>query len=104
MAALGRIGRDTGMATRWRRRRMCVLLAPAPSAAALRDVSARGAFVETAARPAIGTRVELRHPEAGSIHGVVKSVSSDGVQVSFTCSEDSVGFALMAIASDMTRG
>ncbi|MFL6857679.1 MAG: hypothetical protein ACJ8EB_07190 [Allosphingosinicella sp.] len=104
MAALGRIERNSGMATRWRRRRMCVLLAPAPSAAALRDVSARGAFVETAARPGIGAHVELRHPEAGSIQGVVRSVSADGVQVSFACTEDSVGFALMAIASDMTRG
>jgi len=104
MGALGRIDRDSGMATRWRRRRMCVLLAGGPAPAALRDVSARGAFVETNARPAIGERVELRHPHAGSISGVVTGLAADGVQLAFACGEASVAFALAAIAADMTRG
>ena len=91
------------MATRWRRRRMCVLVAGDPSPAALREVSARGAFVETNARPEIGSRVELRHPEAGTIEGTVCALASDGVQLSFVCSEASVAFAVAAIAADMTR-
>jgi hypothetical protein len=103
MAVAGRIGRDTAMATRWRRRRMCVLVADGPSPAALREVSARGAFVETNARPEIGSLVELRHPEAGAIEGVVRGIAADGVQLSFTCSEASVAFAVAAIAADMTR-
>lgn len=103
MAVAGRIGRDTAMATRWRRRRMCVLVAGSPAPAALREVSARGAFVETNARPEIGSRVELRHPEAGAIAGIVRALAADGVQLSFTCCEASVAFALAAIAADMTR-
>jgi hypothetical protein len=104
MGALGRIERESGMASRWRRRRMCVLLAGDPAPAALREVSARGAFVETNARPGIGDRVELRHPDAGTIAGIVTAVAGDGVQIAFACGETSVAFALAAIAADMTRG
>ncbi|MEA3036994.1 MAG: hypothetical protein QOH04_2771 [Sphingomonadales bacterium] len=82
---------------------MCVLVAGSPAPAALREVSARGAFVETNARPEIGSRVELRHPEAGAIAGIVRALAADGVQLSFTCCEASVAFALAAIAADMTR-
>src|SRR3954469_1063193 len=103
MAVAGRIGRKTAMATRWRRRRMCVLVAGGPSPAALREVSASGAFVETNARPDIGSRVELRHPEAGELEGGGRALAADGVQLPFVCSEASVAFAMAAIAADMTR-
>lgn len=91
------------MASRWRRRQMCVLLADAAAPAALRDVSARGAFLETNARPSLGRTVELRHPEAGAIAGIVTSVAADGVSVGFDGSERAVAFALAAIAADMSR-
>jgi hypothetical protein len=103
MAAQARIGTDKAMASRWRRRRMCVLIAGTPSPAALREVSARGAFLETNARPELGAEVELRHPEAGSIAAVVQAVARDGVRLSFTCGEASVAFAVAAIAADMSR-
>ena len=103
MAALGRIGGEARMATRWRRRRMCILIAGSPAPAALRDVSARGAFLETNARPELGCAVELHHPEAGAIAGTVRALAEDGVQLDFACSERSVAFALAAIAADMTR-
>jgi hypothetical protein len=82
---------------------MCVLIGPEPAPAALRDVSATGAFLETNARPALGETVELRHPEAGTIAGTVRAVTSDGIQLAFPCSEHSVGFALAAITADMSR-
>ena len=91
------------MASRWRRRRMCVLIGDWPSPAALRDVSARGAFLETNARPELGCRVELHHPEAGAIAATVRSLSPDGVSIRFDCGERSVAFALAAIAADMSR-
>ena len=91
------------MASRGRRRRMCILIADAPCPAALREVSARGAFLETNARPALGTSVELRHPEAGAIRGTVQALAHDGVRLGFLCSEQSVGFAMAAIAADMSR-
>jgi hypothetical protein len=102
MGAIGKI-KGSAMASRWRRRRMCVLVSDRPCPAALREISATGAFLETKARPALGDTVELHHPEAGTIQGRVQSVSKDGVRLDFACSEHSVGFALAAIASDMSR-
>ena len=93
----------TVMASPWRKRRMCVLLADQPVPAALRDISATGAFLETNARPALGLRVELRHPEAGDIAGVVESISREGISLSFDCGEKSVAFALAAITADMSN-
>jgi hypothetical protein len=90
------------MATRWRRRRMCILVAEHPAPAALREVSATGAFLETNSRPPLGSEVELRHPEAGAISGRVEAVAHDGIALRFACSEHSVAFALAAIASDMS--
>jgi hypothetical protein len=103
MGAIRTIGRKTAMATRWRRRRMCVLVADLAAPAALRDVSATGAFVETNARPPIGASVELRHPEAGTIEATVHALADDGVRLTFACGEASVAFALAAITADMSR-
>lgn len=103
MGAVGRIGTKNAMATRWRRRRMCILLADSPSPAAMRDISARGAFLETNARPAVGDKVSLQHPEAGTMGAVVRAVARDGVQLAFDCGEASVAFALAAITADMSR-
>lgn len=103
MGAMARIGTAGAMATRWRRRRMCVLLAGSPSPAALRDISGRGAFLETNARPDVGSRVTLHHPEAGVIEAYVRAVAADGVQLGFDCGHASVAFALAAITSDMSR-
>lgn len=103
MTAVGRIDSDKAMASRWRRRRMCVLVAGQPAPAALREVTARGAFLETNARPAVGTCVELRHPEAGAIAAEVRSLADDGIAIAFPAGEASVAFALAAIAADMSR-
>lgn len=103
MAALGKIGSENRMATPWRRRRMCILNAPAPAPAALRRISAVGAFLETNARPDLGSVVELHHPDAGAISATVCGLAADGVEVGFVCGEYSVGFALAAIAADMSR-
>ena len=103
MRAAGKIVPRDRMATRWRRRRMCILVADAPAPAALRELSARHAFLETNARPAIGEEVELHHPDAGAIRGIVSCVARDGVEIEFEFGEASVGFALAAIAADMSR-
>src|SRR6185295_3502174 len=103
MGAPNSLESRTLMATRWRRRRMCVLIADTPAPAALRTVSAGGAFLEPNARPALGASVELRHPDAGSLIGDVRSLAEDGVGISFTFGERSVAFALAAIAADMSR-
>lgn len=91
------------MASPWRRRRMCLLVADHPAPAALREVSGAGAFVETHADLRLGARVELRHPEAGAIQAQVRSVTPEGVGLSFHFGEASVAFALAAIAADMSR-
>jgi hypothetical protein len=82
---------------------MCVLIADLPTPAALREVSATGAFLETNARPALGSAVELHHPEAGAIGGIVRAVSRGGIEIGFSCDEQSVAFALAAITADMSR-
>ena len=82
---------------------MSALIADTPVSAALREVSATGAFLETNARPAIGSEIELHHPEAGAIGGVVQSVAGDGITIGFECGEHSVAFALAAITADMSR-
>jgi hypothetical protein len=91
------------MASRWRRRRMCVLVADRAAPAALREISAAGAMLETSARPQLGAVVELRHPEAGAIVARVRAVGDDGVALGFEYGERSVAFALAAIAADMSR-
>lgn len=103
MRAIGRIGSESRMASRWRRRRMCILVGESPAPAALRDLSARGAFLETNARPPLGASVELHHPDAGAIEAVVKNLAHDGVELEFAFGESSVAFALAAIAADMSR-
>ena len=82
---------------------MCVLITDLPAPAALREISATGAFLETNARPALGAVVELRHPEAGKIDARVQALAPDGIRLAFACTEHSVAFALAAIASDMSR-
>lgn len=94
---------STVMASPWRRRRMCILTADQPALAALREISAVSAFLETNARPALGASVELSHPEAGEISGIVQGISRDGIKVGFDCSEISVAFALAAITADMSN-
>jgi hypothetical protein len=103
MRVVGKFKQASAMASRWRRRRMCVLIAGQPSPAALREISATGAFLETNSRPALGSAVELHHPEAGAIDAMVNSLAHDGIGITFTCSEQSVAFALAAIAADMSR-
>ena len=82
---------------------MCVLIADLPAPAALREISATGAFLETNARPELGKTIELHHPEAGAIMGVVQAVFGDGIRIGFHCNERSVAFALAAITADMSR-
>lgn len=103
MGAMECLNGKAAMATRWRRRRMCVLIAEHPAPAALREVSAAGAFLETNARPPLGTSVELHHPEAGAIQAEVRGLADDGISIGFSCGERSVAFALAAIAADMSR-
>ena len=103
MKARRRFDGASAMASRWRRRRMCVLICDTPAPAGLREVSATGAFLETNARPGVGTQIELHHPEAGAIAGTVQAIAGDGIVVSFVCSEISVAFALAAITSDMSH-
>ena len=91
------------MASPWRSRRMCILFAEAPAPAALREISGIGAFLETNARPLLGTTVALHHPVAGTIQGRVTELALDGVRLSFDPSEPSIAFALGAVAADMTR-
>jgi hypothetical protein len=91
------------MVTRWRRRRMCVLVADAPAPAALRAIDATHAVIETSVRPELGAAVSLRHPDAGEIAARITAVAADSVTIGFDVGPASVAFALAAIAADMSR-
>lgn len=102
MTARRRFINELAMASRWRRRQMCVLLGERPHSASLRRVSASGAFVETNARPPIGCHVMLLHPDAGQIDAIVDSHCLDGIGIIFDRSAPAAAFALTAIAADMS--
>lgn len=102
MGATAKIG-GTQMASPWRRRRMCVLIAGSAAPAGLRTISATSAFLETNVRPLLGSRAELHHPDAGAIEGRIEAVCHDGVRLGFACTEQSVAFALAAITADMSK-
>ncbi len=103
MSAVRILNGRSGMASPWRRRRMCVLVAGSAAPAALREVSASGAFLETSVRVDLNTQVELRHPEAGTISGRVSAIAEDGLAIAFPFGEAAVAFALAAIAADMSN-
>lgn len=92
------------MATPWRKRRLCLLVAEGPAPAALREISGKGAFLETNARPRLGANVRFVHPEAGTIDARVSALACDGIRLAFAADNRAVAFALAAIASDMTQG
>lgn len=94
--------REQAMASRWRRRRPCLIYDEVVHSAALIEVSGRGALIETGANLTIATEVTLSHPDAGEIRGVVDAITVRGVQLAFHMSEASVAFAVAAIASDMS--
>lgn len=99
-----RFNRPVAMASRWRRRQVCELIASGEAqSVALRDISGNGARLDTLHPPAVGTQVELRHPHAGSILAHVSEVGEGAIRIRFDRQEASVAFALGAIAADMTR-
>lgn len=82
---------------------LCLLLADRPMPAALREISGAGAWLETTARPPQGSRVTLRHPEAGSIDADIVAHDVIGLRIAFARDEQAVAFALAVIAADMSR-
>lgn len=94
-------GKSTTPANRWRRRRMCALVTSEVAPGCLRSVSARGAFLETNARPMLGGDATLHHPDAGAIDATVVGHDADGVRLAFAYDAGSVAFALGVIAADL---
>jgi hypothetical protein len=101
MGSWMQIAQDEGMRPTGRRP-LCLLLADRPTPAALREVSGAGAWIETHARPECGSRVQLRHPDAGTIAGEVIGHDKEGLRLAFDRSEAAVAFALAAITADMS--
>jgi hypothetical protein len=84
------------------RRSLCVLMAERPMPAAIREISGNGAWLETSARPPSGSRVMLRHPDAGTIEAEIIAHDRIGLRIAFDRDEKAVAFALAAIAADMS--
>lgn len=91
------------MASPWRRRRVCQLVIDGvPLPVALRHIDAHGARLDIATPLNLGSAVELRHPEAGTIVARVSEIGQGSLRVAFDRNEASVAFALAAITADMT--
>ena len=103
MTQLQQISR-VAMASRFRRRRMCVLHGAVPVPAALETVSGHGARLTANAAPVGGSEVRLHHPVAGSITARVRSCADGVIEIDFDGGEAAIAFALAATAADMTRG
>jgi len=89
---------------RYRSRPTCTFAAGTRTEAGrLQEVSAAGAVLHTNARPPLGERGTLRHPEAGEVNARVTRHTREGIGLSFDLDERSVAFALLALATDMTR-
>jgi hypothetical protein len=67
------------------------------------EVSASGAFIETALRLPLGTLVVLTHETGGRICGSVVRLTADGFGMAFDLGEPSVSFALRTIAGNMSN-
>ena len=104
---LGEVVREDGAERRVRRgverRPLIALAVGVPEPAALETVSGRGATIRSNAAPDCGTMVTLVQPAAGEIVDEVHAISKAGIELSFAGDEDSVAFALSAIAADMTQ-
>ena len=103
MAALADQKAKNAMATRWRRRQSCVLVGQPDAPAGMKSLSGNGIVLQTDARPAIGDAVALRHPEAGTITGLVHAHHQDWIALSLDGGEQAVAFAVAAIVADMSR-
>ena len=95
-------GRPPAMATRWRRQTPCLLITDRDRPAILLAISAREALVRADALPG-GTAVTLYHPVAGRIAATVAGASADMLRLDLAGDAEATGYALTAIASDMTR-
>jgi hypothetical protein len=83
--------------------RFCTLHAAGVDvSAALRDVSAAGAFIETDHPLHIDEAVVLSHPLAGAIRARVVRVARDGAALRFLAGEDAATFALASLCAGMT--
>ena len=83
--------------------RFCKLhVAGVDISAALRDVSAAGAFIEIDHALHIDEWVVLSHPVAGAIRARVVRVGRDGAAVRFVLGEDAATFALASLCAGMT--
>jgi hypothetical protein len=79
----------------------CVMVTDRPNIAWLFGLSGNRATLETGARPAIGTRVELHHPEAGVIAANVVERLKNGVAIAFNAGDRAIAFTLSTLARDL---
>ncbi|TXG83011.1 MAG: PilZ domain-containing protein [Sphingomonadales bacterium] len=102
-AQLSGLASDRRGSPRYRVESMCVIRDGEQSLAGrLQEISASGAYLVMRQRPDLGHKVTLSHPFAGEIGATVTRHDQYGCGLQFELGESAVGFALRAIAADMT--
>lgn len=84
-------------ALRNRKADLCVLMGESPRLAALKEIAGNRAVLEAQPAPAIGSVVELHHPEGGVLTGNVVDVVRNGVRIAFNMGDRATRFAVNAI-------
>ncbi len=102
-AHLSGLANDRRGSPRYRVESMCVIRYRGQTLTGrLQEISASGAYLVMHSHPDLGHRVTLSHPFAGEISATVARHDEYGCGLLFDLGESAVGFALRAIAADMT--
>ncbi len=83
--------------------RQCVVLADNPVMAMLSSIKGNMAVIESTAKLAVGTAIEIHHPEAGMIPANVVGAVGSRMSIAFNAGNRRLSFAIRALATALKR-
>jgi hypothetical protein len=89
--------------TALREPRRCILMTDQPVIAVLSSIAGNKAVLTAASPIAIGSRIELHHPEAGMLRANVVDQVGECVSLAFVAGNRTLGYALDALSRATRR-
>ncbi len=83
--------------------RQCVVLADNPVMAKLSSIKGNMAVIESSAQIAVGTAIEIHHPEAGMIPANVVGAAGSRISIAFNAGNRRLSYAVRALANALKR-